>query len=377
MRRGFLAGACLLLLAAACPAESASAESLVAAIRKVGKEGTGNAHARRAWKELVALGPPALPAILAGMRDREEVANNWLRPAFEAIAEKATAQGKLEASPLEKAVVDRGQSGAARALAYAWVARLDKKAAERLLPGMLTDPSPDLRRIAVDHLVTEAGRLAKAGDKKKAVALYRQAFRAAGTPEQVSAIAMALTGLGEKVDPAKRLGVVSRWHLIAPFDNTKDVGFSTAYPPEKGIDLTATYPGKGGKQAVWIDHATPNKEGLVDLKKVLGPLKGTVAYAFAGIDLPAARTVELRAGSINSLKIFVNGKEVFANQECHHGSRIDQYAVRLRLNKGRNEILLKVCQNEQNEPWAQSWQFQLRLCDEAGCGITFSQDGLK
>jgi hypothetical protein len=93
--------------------------------------------------------------------------------------------------------------------------------------------------------------------------------------------------------------------------------------------------------------------------------------------MPEARTVYLRAGCINALKVFVNGKEVFAREEYHHGTKIDQYAVRVPLLKGKNEILVKVCQNEQNEPWAQKWAFQLRICDTVGCGVAFAQPGTK
>ena len=37
-----------------------------------------------------------------------------------------------------------------------------------------------------------------------------------------------------------------------------------------------------------------------------------------------------------------------------------------------NEILIKVCQNEQTENWAQSWMFQLRLCDATGVAVPFT-----
>jgi hypothetical protein len=32
-----------------------------------------------------------------------------------------------------------------------------------------------------------------------------------------------------------------------------------------------------------------------------------------------------------------------------------------------------VCQNEQEEPWAQSWIFQLRLTDAVGQAVPFTQ----
>ena len=33
---------------------------------------------------------------------------------------------------------------------------------------------------------------------------------------------------------------------------------------------------------------------------------------------------------------------------------------------GENTVLVKCCQNEQTEPWAADWKFQLRICDAEG-----------
>jgi len=41
------------------------------------------------------------------------------------------------------------------------------------------------------------------------------------------------------------------------------------------------------------------------------------------------------------------------------------------LKQGRNEIVVKVCQNEQKEDWAQTWGFQVRLSDAIGGAIPF------
>ena len=49
--------------------------------------------------------------------------------------------------------------------------------------------------------------------------------------------------------------------------------------------------------------------------------------------------------------------------------QLDQYRLQAKLQRGRNVILLKVCQNEQPEDWAQRWQYQVRICDAAGAAI--------
>jgi hypothetical protein len=52
--------------------------------------------------------------------------------------------------------------------------------------------------------------------------------------------------------------------------------------------------------------------------------------------------------------------------------RMDQHVGQGTLKAGRNEILVKVCQNEQKEDWAQLWSFQLRVCDNLGGAVPVS-----
>lgn len=58
-----------------------------------------------------------------------------------------------------------------------------------------------------------------------------------------------------------------------------------------------------------------------------------------------------------------------ANEVYHSGSSLDQYVASGKLKRGRNVILLKICQNEQTENWAQDWEFQLRICDAVGTAV--------
>ena len=102
-----------------------------------------------------------------------------------------------------------------------------------------------------------------------------------------------------------------------------------------------------------------------------------MAYAYAVVESPKDQAVWLRAGCITSLKMWVDGKRVFARDEYHHGMEMDQHVAKARLKKGENTILLKVCQNEQKEPWAQDWKFQLRLTDLSGSAVPFTQKGEK
>ena len=92
-------------------------------------------------------------------------------------------------------------------------------------------------------------------------------------------------------------------------------------------------------------------------------------YAVTEFHSPAARVVELRLGTPNAWKLWLNGKLLFGRDEYHRGMAIDQYRVRGELKPGANTILLKICQNEQTEDWAQRYEFQLRVADLSGIGI--------
>ncbi|HTN00537.1 MAG TPA: hypothetical protein VL132_01595, partial [Planctomycetaceae bacterium] len=123
------------------------------------------------------------------------------------------------------------------------------------------------------------------------------------------------------------------------------------------------------KDVAWTDHATTDEYGVVDLAKALSPFKGAVSYAATEFNAPQAETVELRLGTPNAWKLWVNGELAFARDEYHRGTRLDQYKVQVHLKPGRNVILLKVCQNEQTEDWAQDWKFQIRVSDSSGAAI--------
>ncbi|MFO0879178.1 MAG: hypothetical protein U0840_17680 [Gemmataceae bacterium] len=347
--------------------------TLLQTIKKVGREGAGNPEAARAWKALVNQGPSALLPVLSAFDEDNLTVSNWLRPAVDAIAEKAQADGKLSKELLATFLADLKKPSSARRVAYEWLVKLDPTAADRLLPTMLKDPSAELRREAVERLVKEGEAAKMKKDTSTAKAAYQKALTGACDPDQVEAIAKALDEMGVKTDLAKHHGFVRTWWLITPFDHRKGTGWDVAYPPEKGIDLHATYKGAEDKPARWVEHTSADPMGIVDLNKALGNLKGTIAYAYAVVDSPEEREVELRIGCINGLKVFVNDRQVFGLEEYHHGMRVDQYTARAMLKKGKNTLLLKVCQNEQKEKWAQEWRFQCRITDRVGARVPFEE----
>lgn len=365
----FLAGIVCMAQPPAAPHAGSDLQPLLEAIQAVGPNGAGHREAARAWEALAKVEAAHLPTLLAGLDRANPLAANWIRAAVDAVAERTLqAGGNLPAAALERFVRDTSHAPRARRLAYEWLLRADTSARDRLLGGLLNDPSLELRRDAVARLTDEAAALAAENSNEEAIAVYQRALSAARDPDQVRQLADRLKQLGRTVDLARQFGFVVRWKLIGPFDNRGGKGFDAVYPPENEVDFGASYHGKHGA-VKWIDYTCADAYGMVDLNKAIVEEKGVAAYAAAEFYSHDRREVEIRLGSYNALKLWLNGAEIGRFPVYHSGLQMDQYVARGVLQPGRNLILVKVCQNEQTQDWARYWGFQLRVCDALGGAI--------
>ncbi len=339
-------------------------------LRKVEREAKGNREATKAWRELTDRATAyQLPEILAAIDGAGPLAANWLRSAVDAVAERELKQnGTFHVDALLTFLEAKQHDPRARRLAFEWIVRADPSARDRLISRFLDDPSLELRRDAVAQVLSKADTALKDKQDEDALATYRQALASARDLDQVKAATEALKKLGHPVDLAQHFGFLLDWKLVGPFDNHAGKGFGVAYPPEEGIDLAASYPGTV-ETVHWIVHHTDDENGQVDLNKALGKHMGAAAYAMVEFQSVAERRCELRLGTESANRIWLNGKLLSYAEVYHANGTMDQYVGRGELRSGRNVILLKICQNEQKEEWAQDWKFQLRVCDSSGKAI--------
>ena len=344
---------------------AAEVDQLIEKIQSVQRRGEGNKAAATAVKSLQQLDSSAMFPVLNAMDEANPLAMNWLQVSFESLAAKALENGNLPTDKLEKFVLDRTHNGRSRKLAFDWLERGDKSARERLIPNMLDDPSGPLRREAVALAITTA----KQANETAQLPLWKKALTGAVDRDQVDEIADALKELGEPVNIVDHFGLLTQWYLIGPFDNRDESGFDVVYPPEKEIDLDATYEGMKGK-VEWVELESDRDDGAFDLAELTEPHKGAIDYAYTEFNCSTDQNVEFRLATANAWKLWVNGKLVFAREEYHRGMRFDQYIVAGEVQKGKNTFLLKICQNEQDQDWAQRWAFQFRIVDESGRALT-------
>ncbi len=359
-------------LAIVSPAYSAEAELLTAieSVQRVGSLGAGKAAAQQSWPALASATPEQLPVLLEALEGCNPLAANWVRAAVDAVCERTLAAGnKLPVEALEEFTLDTSHAPRARRLAFEWLAKADATATDRLIPGMLNDPSVEFRRDAVARLLDEAQKLAATGEgAEKLTPIYRNALGGARDLDQVQSIAAKLKELGEAVDLARHFGFLYSWQVIGPFDNVGEKGFAVAYAPEQELDYQREYPGKSGL-ARWQPHVTVDELGAVDLNAILVKEKGVAAYIVSEFASAEGQDVEFRWGTMNATKLWLNGELLAEHEVYHSGEDLDQYIARGRLKPGKNIVLVKVCQNEQTENWADAWKVAVRVCDATGTAI--------
>ncbi len=350
-------------------AQAAEPDALLRQIKAVGSKGEGHRAATQALQELMEGDVDTLLPILEASDEANVLAINWLRGAFETIADKTIKSGgTLPQDQLEAFVLDTSHAPRVRRLAYEWLAKVDPTAPERLIPGMLDDPSEELRRDAVARLMEAARQATESGDVTTATATWRQALSGAVDEDQVDTIVAALKEQGEEVDLVRHFGMLMEWKLIGPFDNKGMKGFDVAYPPEQGLDFDATYDGQLGPVA-WKSYRSEKPDGEFDIAELVFNHKGSVTYATTTFASDREQDVEFRLATANAWKLWLNGELLFAREEYHRGMLFDQYRVRGTLKPGENVLLLKVLQNEQEQDWAQDYKFKFRVTDLSGRAI--------
>jgi hypothetical protein len=353
------------------PPASPAFEAAIRTMQAVGSEGEGNAAAATAWATLTEkAGANVLPELLTALNDASPLAANWLRTAAQVIIEREQAAGRpLPLDTIGGILLDSSGGVTGRVSAFEIIEQVQPETASRLVPGFLRDPSRELRRRAVAQLI-ELAKSQQESSPAAATLLYRQALSAATDVDQVQAIAIALEKNESAVDLPKHFGFLTHWHVVAPFDNTDRSGFAEVFPPENGVDLDASYPGKNdGETISWQPFATTDPYGKVDFNLPFTPLKEVTAYAYTEFESETDRPAELRIGCKNGWKIWFNGEFIFGRDEYHRGQRIDQYRMPVQLKKGKNTVLVKACQDGQEQNWTVEWEFQLRVCDSSGVAI--------
>jgi hypothetical protein len=132
-----------------------------------------------------------------------------------------------------------------------------------------------------------------------------------------------------------------KWYYVGPFDNSDNKGFDTAYAPEKEIDLKKTYAGKDGARAAWKPFPRFSV-GRVNNLRLFDQNENACVYLYREIEAGEKLKLPVSVGSDDGVKIWLNGTEVLANNVARPAAPDQDHAV-LPLQKGKNRLLVKVC----------------------------------
>ena len=147
------------------------------------------------------------------------------------------------------------------------------------------------------------------------------------------------------------------WMVLAPFENRQGNGFDAKFIDENAlkIDTQAGYEGKYGDIS-WKRYEDEILNGYIGLGNDEDWATG---YAYAVVISPEDRQVVFRFDSDDQGKVSLNGKPVFEHTKAFT-AEIDYFDFPANLKKGRNTILVKVCQE------TGGWGFYLRITDKEG-----------
>ncbi|MFO0983422.1 MAG: glycoside hydrolase family 172 protein [Planctomycetota bacterium] len=136
--------------------------------------------------------------------------------------------------------------------------------------------------------------------------------------------------VGLELEPA--LPFVGSYEILGPFPLAGGRGFEDDQGPEHAEVL--------GWRAV-----TARADGYLDLRALVQPSDDAVVYARFFFEAAADQSITLRLGSDDFIAVFANRREVHRHA-VHRAAAPDQDLVSMPVHAGRNEILLKVANQD-------------------------------
>jgi tetratricopeptide (TPR) repeat protein len=148
-----------------------------------------------------------------------------------------------------------------------------------------------------------------------------------------------------------RLGFVSDWMLLGPFDNDGKSGFLAELDPEREYDrplnLARDYDGKDHRPVRWRLLPPASPYGWVDFGVFIRPAEQACVFAEtfvrdARIKGHASRALSVWAGAAGAVRVFWNGAEILRDDR-YRDLDPDRLSVKATLSEGWNRLAAKVC----------------------------------
>ena len=116
------------------------------------------------------------------------------------------------------------------------------------------------------------------------------------------------------------------------------------------------------QEPTWQALAPHAGEGELWLEALLRPAHNTTATLATRLVSPKGGPAVLRLGYDDTVKVWLNGDEVFVGDQAHHAA-LDQAAVPVVLRPGDNRLIIEIAQE------SGAWRALVRLTDAAGAAL--------
>ena len=136
-----------------------------------------------------------------------------------------------------------------------------------------------------------------------------------------------------------------KWYVAGPFEFPDGTGFDAELPPEKGVDLKATYKGVDGETVAWNAPVKFEFGKVLDLFTVMNQKyrQNMAGFLYHEFESATAFTLPLSLGSDDTLTVYFNGTRVLHENHVRPAAA-DQDRVELKVKAGKNTLLIKVGQ---------------------------------
>ena len=174
---------------------------------------------------------------------------------------------------------------------------------------------------------------------------------------------------------AEEQGFVVNWLICGPFPNPgsrpdnagfntdylKDYGGEAAFTPTNGMEIKGGGI-KGDSVVKFLPYSTTGTDiifGDVAHLKIEANQEQILTYSACWLDSDEDKDVEVRVGSDDGYKLWIN-HQLISEQHVYRAMEMDQETHKVKLNKGKNLLLIKVDQD------TGEYQFMLRVVTPDG-----------
>jgi len=171
---------------------------------------------------------------------------------------------------------------------------------------------------------------------------------------------------------AEEQGFVANWLVCGTFPNPgdrpdnagfnvdylKNYGGEAAFTPTNGMEIKVD----GGAAVKFLPYNTTGTDiifGDVAHLKIESNQEKILVYCACWLDADADKEVEVRVGSDDGYKLWIN-HQLISEQHVYRAMEMDQETHKVKLNKGKNLLLIKVDQD------TGEYQFMLRVVGADG-----------